>query len=273
MSASLKYLLVWTASIVAAAAVLGLLYVMGSHTEASRSVRNALLGPPAPYSAIIIGSSVTKSAFPPRMSGLGAAWENPVQRHSIGGSDLAQLLVMGRQALDMKPDILVIEIGPAIHQRPVRRQSFNWHLGHAAKTVRGGIRNILGGPTAHLTEASQYLWREFELGHERYFQGRNLHSIGHSKRALTQFLTQAHRQGVRTYFITFPRPKSARKSPTSSVYLEIRVLEEQLAASLDIPLFAPSVFWEDEHFADAVHLNRQGRARYISQFTAWLERQ
>ena len=273
MSASLKYLLVWTASIAMAAAVLGLLYVLGSHTEVSRSVRNALLGPPEPYGAVIIGSSISRSAFPPEMPDLGPAWPHPVQRHAISSATNEQLLVLAEQALAMSPEVLIIEIGPIVHRRPNVRQRVNTHLGRAAFKVRDGVNVLFNGPVAHLTKQSEYLDTQSDPSQRPRFLKRDLLDFKNSLAAWNEFLERARQTGVRVHFITFPRNENVTNYVTSSIYDNIRTTEKQMASELGVSIFMPAVYWPIQNYADYIHLNRQGRGRYIAELTEWLERQ
>lgn len=273
MSARVKYVLIWSASIAVAAAVLGLLYVMGSHTETSRSIRNALLGAPEPYGAVIIGSSISRSAFPPEMANLGTAWLHPVQRHAISSASNEELLVLAEQALAMSPQVLIIEIGPIVHRRSIVRQRVNSHLGRAAFTIRDGANVLFNGPVAHLTKKSEFLDGHTDPSQKPRFLKRDFLNLDHSLKAWSKFLDNARNLKVRTYFISFPRNEHVTEYVTSSIYDEIRTIEKKIATELGVPIFSPAVYWPIQNYADYIHLNRQGRVRYMELFVEWFERQ
>ncbi len=88
---------------------------------------------------------------------------------------------------------------------------------------------------------------------------------------LIELVTRAKSEGVDLIFVLYPRsPVANSKLPDEQERAIARFVDE-LAADLDVDLFAPAADWPNANFHDSAHFNQSGRDRFVREFTQWLE--
>lgn len=79
----------------------------------------------------------------------------------------------------------------------------------------------------------------------------------------------AAENGVDLILIAPPRSEFAANAMGAEATEMLRLHFQALAHHLNLPLFQPSAAWPNDHFIDAAHMNRSGRARFLNELAQW----
>ncbi|MEO0487350.1 MAG: hypothetical protein AAF092_15700 [Pseudomonadota bacterium] len=266
-----QYAFAWISAALLSGAVLLGLATLGGDSRYSERARDAVLGPWPERDVVFVGSSLTYASFDQSTWDLFEAEGRTLLRLNASAIRGETLLRAVEHAIVHDAATIYIEIDPLVHDF-FDTGDLVARAGQFSAATRRGARMLLGGvDRLHYLQGwgihdGNWTWALRENG----FLPRFYLKFSQFEDQWDRIETLAAEHGTELLFMTFPRAETAvAKTPPPSFYL---LREEMVALSdrLGVPLFQPDVAWSDGLFADAIHVNDAGRARFSAEFNAWV---
>ena len=242
--------------------------------------RSAIFGeiPAAPV--IVIGSSLMRHAVPPLGEGADSLLGDGRAHARLAVSSITESQTVALLGLVLKTgaQTVLIEANPLAFDfassapvpdqgriRPVVVMQSILDLSMQARAPLFGLLYSL-----QLTEEAQQLDAAFLVQPNVLAKNYPLHLRNPADpKALEAVLKTATTKGVSLILIAPPRSQLAANAMGTQATETLRQHFQALARRLDLPLFQPSAVWPNDHFIDAAHMNRRGRARFMQELAQW----
>ena len=245
------------------------------HAHPHQAIRKVLEATPA-WDTIVIGSSLTRAAFPP-VTGPASLPDRTAVRISRSSLKQNELLLIAEYALDAGADEIFIEAERLARTTSVEPGAIRTWIGGLAQPVRRNLKAILKGEshgTWKIDGESRYLDgkippRGLEFESTYFVKPTPLRNLGR----WDAFLKDAKERGTSVNLLVYPRSQAASDFLADADEDAVRQAIILFAERHGLALFYPAVAWPNEFFADRGHVNRLGRDRYLRELAAWLEAQ
>ena len=245
------------------------------HAHPHQAIRKVLEATPA-WDTIVIGSSLTRAAFPP-VTGPASLPDRTAVRISRSSLKQNELLLIAEYALAAGADEIFIEAERLARTTSVEPGAIRTWIGGLAQPVRRNLKAILKGEshgTWKIDGESRYLDgkippRGLEFESTYFVKPTPLRNLGR----WDAFLKDAKERGTSVNLLVYPRSQAASDFLADADEDAVRQAIILFAERHGLALFYPAVAWPNEFFADRGHVNRLGRDRYLRELAAWLEAQ
>ena len=270
------------------------------HAHPHQAIRKVLEATPA-WDTIVIGSSLTRAAFPP-VTGPASLPDRTAVRISRSSLKQNELLLIAEYALAAGADEIFIEaerlarttsVEPGAIRTWIGGLAFSpfWAalflglgagailqvIGGLAQPGRRNLKGILKGEshgTWKIDGESRYLDgkippRGLEFESTYFVKPTPLRNLGR----WDAFLKDAKERGTSVNLLVYPRSQAASDFLADADEDAVRQAIILFAERHGLALFYPAVAWPNEFFADRGHVNQLGRDRYLRELAAWLEAQ
>ena len=245
------------------------------HAHPHQAIRKVLEATPA-WDTIVIGSSLTRAAFPP-VTGPASLPDRTAVRISRSSLKQNELLLIAEYALAAGADEIFIEAERLARTTSVEPGAIRTWIGGLAQPVRRNLKAILKGEshgTWKIDGESRYLDgkippRGLEFESTYFVKPTPLRNLGR----WDAFLKDAKERGTSVTLLVYPRSQAASDFLADADEDAVRQAIILFAERHGLALFYPAVAWPNEFFADRGHVNRLGRDRYLRELAAWLEAQ
>lgn len=260
---------VWVASIAMAGSFGLTLFLFSAHTGASAWLRTLVQDPAPVYDTVFIGSSLTGAAIPKTQGAASHDVMGPHVRHWMPLISSRELERQITRALRDRPKRLFVELRPMI--RPDDPARITLRVNSASERMRHAVTTLLAGGRLEDWTTRDSIWTDGDVSTipKDARQSDEIRLATPDTRRLAALIARAEAQDADLYFISLPRAASAATRGQDTSWTDVRRAIEGMARDLNRPLFAPDLTWPDRYFADRMHLNARGQARYMAELQTW----
>ena len=238
--------------------------------------------PAAPV--IVIGSSLMYHAVPPFGEGTDSLLGDGREHARLAISSITEVQTVdllqhvlngGAKTVLIEANALAFDFAsraPASDQGSIRAVALTKPLLDLSARARQPLSALINQrPKRHvLTSEAEKLDADFSVKLSHMAKLYPLHlRFPAPPEALETALTMAAAAGVEVILIAPPRSQAAANAMGAEATETLRLHFQALAYRLNLPLFQPSAVWPNDHFIDAAHMSRRGRARFLNELAQW----
>ncbi|MBW7921428.1 MAG: hypothetical protein H3C51_04930 [Rubellimicrobium sp.] len=268
--AGLRLAAIWAAAFLLAGAMLAP-FARGNDDDMALGHEAATLAASGPE-AVFIGSSLIGAAVPPVNAGGPETPDLDWQRLFRNGADRHDLLIMA-EAVTPYTRFLFVEAAALLRaggSDAVWPASvlfdFSRHLRNEARAVA----DVEGADLLDLRRESEFVDRDDPVGPRSIPAPDPLPVADLARwRALAEVLAA---RGGALVLVDPPRVDLVLTRSDRDRRAQEQDHARTLAGQMGAGLFQPAPWWEAGRFTTGGHMNRAGRARFVQEFAAWLER-
>ncbi|UOG91267.1 MAG: hypothetical protein L3K52_13810 [Candidatus Thiothrix sulfatifontis] len=237
--------------------------------------------PKAPI--VVIGSSLMRYAVPGLGSGdnggiLGDG--RPHVRLAVSSISEEQVLRLLEKLLHQDVKLIFFETNPFVfdfaHKKDNSRQSSSLSIAvlmkQKSQDLALKLNKLLGRGSSHevmTADDASRLANTFQVNlNEAKKYPLYLRLPKHSEE-LYKLINSLKRKGVKVILIAPPRSMWSAQFIGDVATKNLGSFHQNLAKQLNLPLFQPDSFWENENFWDSAHMNSTGRQRFLQELKVW----